>query len=315
VPEAGAAGGARFLAVLGPTASGKSALALALAQRLGAGGAEIVTCDSQQVYVGMDVGTAKPSRDERRAVPHHLVDLVRPEESFHAARWAALARVAIKHIAARGRLAIVVGGTGLYYRALTVGLFEAPPSDPALRERHRAEAERLGVETLHARLAVVDPEAAARIAPRDLVRISRALEVYEQTGIPITVLRRRTAPPRDLAPVALIMDPPLPLLRRRIEARVRQMIAGGLVEELRALRAAGYGPSLRSMQALGYKQVGAYVDGLASLEDAVRDTVAATAAYARRQRTWFRKEEAAVRLSAEPRFEDLAGAVAGLGLG
>jgi tRNA dimethylallyltransferase len=160
----------------------------------------------------------------------------------------------------------------------------------------------------------VDPEAAARIAPRDLVRISRALEVYEQTGVTISSLRRQAAPPGDLAPVTLVLDPPLGELRRRIQGRLRRMLAGGLVEEVRALRAAGYGPSLRSMQALGYKQIGAFVDGAATLEDAVAQTVAATAAYARRQRTWFRKEQAAARLSAEPRLEDLDGAVAELGL-
>jgi tRNA dimethylallyltransferase len=301
--------------LLGPTASGKSALALALAERLGgAAGTEIVCCDSQQVYIGMDVGTAKPTREERRRVPHHLLDVVPPDEPFHAARWAALARPALKHIAARGRVPIVVGGTGLYYRALTAGLFEAPPPDAELRARHRAEAERVGVEALHARLAAVDPEAASRIAPRDLVRVSRALEVYEQTGVPISELRRRAEPPRDLAPVALILDPPLASLRARIEARVHRMLADGLVEEIRALRAAGYGPGLRSMQSLGYKQVGAFVDGATTLQDAIAETVSATVAYARRQRTWFRREQAAARWAAEPRLDDLAGAVPELGL-
>jgi tRNA dimethylallyltransferase len=296
----------RFVAVLGPTASGKSALALALAERLGgARGAEILACDSQQVYIGMDVGTAKPSWQERRSVPHHLVDLVPPDEGFHAARWAALARVAIKHIAARGRLPIVVGGTGLYYRALLGGLFEAPPADPAIRARHRADAERLGIEALHDRLCAVDPVAAARIARRDLVRVSRALEVFEQTGVPISALRGRASPPTDLAPVALVLDPPLPVLRRRIEARVHQMIAAGFEQEVRALRAAGYAPSLRPLQALGYKQIGAYVDGTCQLEDAVAETISATVAYARRQRTWFRKEQAAARLPAEPPVEAL----------
>jgi len=161
----------RFVAVLGPTASGKSALGLALAERVGG---EIVACDSQQVYIGMDIGTAKPTADERRRVPHHVLDLVRPDELFHAARWAAVARAAIADIAARGRLPIVVGGTGLYYRALVTGLFEAPPPDDGIRARHRAQAATDGVEALHARLAAVDPDAAAAIRVRDLVRISRA---------------------------------------------------------------------------------------------------------------------------------------------
>jgi tRNA dimethylallyltransferase len=292
----------RFVAVLGPTSSGKSALGLALAERAGG---EIVACDSQQVYVGMDIGTAKPTVDERRRVPHHALDLVPPDEAFHAARWASIARAAIADIVARGRLPIVVGGTGLYYRALVTGLFEAPPPDEGIRARHRAEAAADGVEALHARLAGVDPEAAAAIRPRDLLRISRALEIYEQTGEPITTLRRRAAAPADLAPTVLLFDPPLATLRARIAARVEQMIAAGFLDEVRALRAAGYGPALKPLQALGYKQLGAVLDGTASLADAVAETIQATCAYARRQRTWFRKQDAALRFEGPPRIEDV----------
>ena len=200
-------GAVDFIAILGPTASGKSALAMQLAERMGG---EIIACDSLQVYLGMDIGTGKPTREERRAVPHHLLDLVHPHEPFHAARWAALARAAVDKIAARGKLPIVVGGTGLYYRALTVGLFEAPPPDAAIRERHRAEAARLGVEALHARLAAIDARAAAAISPRDLMRVSRALEVYEQTGVTITELQRNHAPRFEARPFAVVLDPPLP---------------------------------------------------------------------------------------------------------
>jgi tRNA dimethylallyltransferase len=284
----------RFIAVLGPTASGKSALALALARRLGG---ELVSCDSQQVYVGMDVGTAKPTREERREIPHHLVDLVRPDETFHAARWAALARTALHEIAARGRVPIVVGGTGLYYRALTAGFFEAPPPDAEIRARHRDEAERLGVEALHDRLAVVDPAAAGVVGRRDLVRVSRALEVFEQTGVPITALRREALPPEDLRGHALVLDPPQAELKARIEARAAQMFAGGFEDEVRALRAAGYGPALRPLQALGYQQVGDLLDGRCTRAEALASTVAATVSYARRQRTWFRKEAAIERLT------------------
>jgi len=291
----------RVVAVLGPTASGKSALGMALAERVGG---EIVACDSQQVYIGMDIGTAKPTADERRRVPHHALDLVRPDEPFHAARWAAIARAAIADIAARGRLPIVVGGTGLYYRALVTGLFEAPPPDEGIRARHRAQAAADGVEALHARLAAVDPDAAAAIRVRDLVRISRALEIYEQTGVPITTLRRRAAPPADLAPTVLLFDPPLATLRARITARVEQMISAGFLDEVRALRAAGYGPALKPLQALGYRQLGAVLDETMSLADAVAETVQATFAYARRQRTWFRKQEAARRFEAEPVIEE-----------
>jgi tRNA dimethylallyltransferase len=296
----------RFLAVLGPTASGKSALAMDLARRLGG---ELVSCDSQQVYIGMDVGTAKPTREERREIPHHLLDVVHPNEAFHAARWAAMARVALRAIAARGRLPIVVGGTGLYFRALTVGFFEAPPPDPEIRARHREEAARLGIEAMHARLAGIDATAAAAIGRRDLVRISRALEVYEQTGETITSLRLAAAPPDDLAPHAIVLDPPLPELRRRIEARAARMFAEGFEDEVRALRAAGYGPALRPLQALGYQQVGAMLDGTCTREEALAATVAATVAYSRRQRTWFRKEAAAARLPAAPPAAELAGAL------
>jgi tRNA dimethylallyltransferase len=300
----------RVVALLGPTASGKSALALELARRLGgARGAEIVCCDSQQVYVGMDVGTAKPTPEERREIPHHVLDLVRPDEAFHAARWAALARAALQEIAARGRLPIVVGGTGLYYRALTAGFFEAPPPDAAIRARHREEAAALGVEALHARLAAVDAEAAGAIGRRDLVRISRALEVYEQTGETITALRRGAAPAADLAPRALVLDPPLGELRRRIEARARAMFDGGFEDEVRALRAAGYGPALRPLQALGYQQVGAFLDGACTRDEALAATIAATVAYARRQRTWFRKEPAE-RFERAPEASALLGTLA-----
>jgi tRNA dimethylallyltransferase len=302
----------RFIAVLGPTASGKSALALELARGLGgARGAEIICCDSQQVYVGMDVGTAKPTRDERREIPHHLLDLVRPDETFHAARWAALARAALRDVAARGRVAVVVGGTGLYYRALTAGFFEAPPPDPAIRARHREEAAALGVEALHARLAAIDAEAAAAIGPRDLVRVSRALEIHEQTGVPITALRREAAPPPSdaLAPRAVVLDPPPGELRSRIEARARAMFEGGFEDEVRALRAAGYGPALRPLQALGYQQVGAFLDGSCTRDEALAATIAATIAYARRQRTWFRKE-AGERFERAPEAAQLLGALA-----
>jgi len=299
----------RCVAILGPTASGKSALALELARRLGG---EIVSCDSQQVYVGMDVGTAKPTREERREIPHHLLDVVRPDEPFHAARWAGLARAAMSEIAARGRVPIVVGGTGLYFRALTVGLFEAPPPDATIRARHRDEAAALGVEALHARLAGVDPCAAAAIGPRDLVRISRALEVWEQTGVPITALRAEAAPPGDLEARVLVLDPPLADLRRRLEARARTMFEAGFEDEVRALRAAGYGPALRPLQALGYPQVGALLDGACTREEAVQATIAATVAYARRQRTWFKKEAAAARLEAPPAAEGLGSLAAEL---
>ena len=298
----------RLIALLGPTASGKSALGLALAERIGG---EIVCCDSQQVYVGMDVGTAKPTLAEQRRVPHHALDLVRPDQPFDAARWVAVARPAIHAIAARGRVPIVVGGTGLYFRALTGGLFDAPPPDAAIRARHRAAADAEGVEALHARLAAADPEAAAAVLPRDFVRISRALEVHEQTGVPITALRRRATPPTDLRPTVLLFDPPLDTLRARIQARVGEMMAAGFLNEVRVLRAAGYGPSLKPLQALGYRQLGAVLDGTCGVPDAIALTVRETLAYARRQRTWFRKQPAWRRFEDPPPLEAALAAIAG----
>jgi tRNA dimethylallyltransferase len=276
------------VAILGPTASGKSALALDLAQQLGG---EILCCDSMQVYRGMDIGTAKPTADDRAAIPHHLLDLVTPAEQFHAAAWAEAARTIIQDAEKRERLPIIVGGTGLYFRALVRGLFEAPRPDPAIRARHQSEAVELGIPALHKRLSEIDQAAASKILPGDLVRISRALEVFEQTGTTISELRRQqpVAPP-PLRIFSVLLDFDLDYLRTRIAARVDHMITAGFVDEVRSLRAAGFA-STRSMQALGYKQLGQHLDGALTLDAAVADTKTATSAYARRQRTWFRREE------------------------
>jgi tRNA dimethylallyltransferase len=283
------------VAILGPTASGKSELGMGLAERLSG---EIVCCDSMQVYRGMDIGTGKPSAEEQARCPHHLLDLVEPGDAFHAAGWSDRAHSAINAIRARGHLPIVVGGTGLYFRALREGLFEAPPSDPSIRARHQAEAAATGLPALYQRLSDIDPEAAARIKPGDLIRISRALEIYEQTGVPISELRRRAARPSlPWRLFTVILDYPLENLRLRIQQRVDQMMAAGFLYEVKSLRAAGFGGS-RALAALGYKQLSQHLDGLLTLEDAVAQTKAATAAYARRQRTWFRREPAQVRAPA-----------------
>jgi tRNA dimethylallyltransferase len=276
------------LAVLGPTAAGKSSLGLELAEQLGG---EILCCDSMQVYRGMDIGTGKATPNERAAIPHHLLDLVSPSEQFHAAAWAESAHQVIADARARARLPIIVGGTGLYFRALVRGLFDAPRPDPEIRARHQAEAAESGPETLYRRLQGIDPEAAAKIKPGDLVRISRALEVWEQTGAPISDLRRRKAPPPPaLRMFSLALDFDLAFLRPRIGSRVDGMMAAGFLDEVRALREAGHA-NARSMQALGYKQLGLHLDGKVDLDSAVAAIKTATVAYARRQRTWFRREE------------------------
>jgi tRNA dimethylallyltransferase len=276
-----------------------------LSERLGG---EIICCDSMQVYRGMDIGTAKATAADQAAIPHHLLDVASPDQQFDAAAWAAAAHTIIADAATRERLPIIVGGTGLYFRALVRGLFEAPRSNPEIRARHQAEAAALGTPALHARLSGIDPEAAAKIEPADLVRISRALEVFEQTGITISELRRHKAPPPPpLRMFSVVLDFDLDLLRPRIAARVDAMMAAGFVDEVRALRAAGYA-SARSMQALGYKQLGEHLDGKIDLETAVAETKTTTAGYARRQRTWFRREEINLR-AYQPLY---AGAVAGL---
>ena len=291
------------IAILGPTASGKSELGLALAERLSG---EIVCCDSVQVYRGMDTGTGKATRQEQARCPHHLLDLVDPGEPFHAAVWATRAREAIDDIHTRGRLPIIVGGTGLYFRALRAGLFDAPPPDPAIRARHQAEAAAVGIFALHRRLQEIDPDAAANILPGDLLRTSRALEVYEQTGVPITELRQRAATP--LLPWRLfvvILDYPLDKLRPLIHSRVERMMAAGFLAEVEALRKAGFGQT-RALASLGYKQLGQHLEGVLTLPDAVAQTKSTTAAYARRQRTWFRREQADLRAAEPPDPDTLA---------
>lgn len=276
------------IAVLGPTASGKSALGMELAQCLGG---EILSCDSVQVYRGMDIGTAKASAAERAAIPHHLLDVASPDQQFHAAAWAEAAHAIIARAPARERLPIIVGGTGLYFRALLRGLFDAPRPDPEIRARHQAEAAAMGIPALHERLRGIDPEAAEKIKPGDLVRISRALEVFEQTGTTISELRQQKAPPPPpLRMFSVLLDFDLDYLRPRISARVDAMMAAGFLDEVRALRAAGYGGA-RALQGLGYKQLGEHLDGRIDLDAAVAATKSATIAYARRQRTWFRRED------------------------
>jgi tRNA dimethylallyltransferase len=291
------------VAILGPTASGKSELGLALASRLSG---EIVSCDSMQVYRGMDIGTGKPTPEEQTRCPHHLLDLVDPDQPFHAAAWATHARAAIDDIRSRGRVPMIVGGTGLYFRALRGGLFDAPASDPIIRARHQAEAAALGVSALHRRLQEIDPEAAAQIRIGDLVRTSRALEVYEQTGIAVSELRRRAIPPSlPWRLFVVILDYPLDKLRPLIHSRVERMIEAGFLSEVEALRQAGFGHT-RALAALGYKHLGQHLDGLLTLEEAVTQTKLATSAYARRQRTWFRREAAQVRATTPPDPDILA---------
>jgi tRNA dimethylallyltransferase len=286
-----AAPAASLVAVVGPTASGKTALALRLAV---ARSGEIVSCDSLQVYRGLDIGSAKATPEERAEVRHHLVDVADPDEPFSAARYARLARAAVADIAARGRLAVVAGGTGLYLRALLEGLFEGPARDETFRRRLEGLAGRFGDARLHRLLARVDPEAAARIRPRDRVRVVRALEVFHATGRPISEGQRAGAEPlRGFRTLVLGLDPDRAALREAVEERTRDMLARGLLEEARALLGR-YGPDLRPLHSIGYRQALAVVRGEMDLEEAARSIVTETMRFAKRQRTWFRHQRADV---------------------
>lgn len=278
-----------LIAVVGPTASGKSALALRLARERDG---EIVSCDSQQVYRGLDIGTAKATAAERSLVPHHLVDVADPAEPFSAARYARLAREALEGIRGRGRLAVVAGGTGLYLRALLQGLFAGPGRDADLRSRLAAIAERFGDARLHGLLARLDPEAADRIAPRDRVRVVRALEVRWRTGRPITEGHGRGAEPlRGFRVLVVGLAPPREELRRAVERRTRAMLADGLVDEVRGLLARGLADTAPALQSIGYRQAVAVARGAMRQEEAEGAIVRETMRLAKRQMTWFRHQQ------------------------
>ncbi|MGD8898330.1 MAG: tRNA (adenosine(37)-N6)-dimethylallyltransferase MiaA [Acidobacteriota bacterium] len=277
-----------LIAIVGPTASGKSRLALRLAR---AHRGEIVSCDSLQVYRGLDIGSAKATLEERREVRHHLIDVVDPGELFSAAEYARLARAAVADVTGRGRLPIVAGGTGLYLKALLEGLFDGPARDEARRRRLEGLAERFGDERVHRLLRRLDPEAAARIGPRDRVRIVRALEVYWATGRPITAHQRDGAEPLSGYRVFLLgLAPDRDALRRVVERRTREMLERGLVDEVRGLLDRGFGPELRPLQAIGYREAVAVIRGEMTLEEAGRAIVTATMRFAKRQMTWFRHQ-------------------------
>lgn len=273
--------------IAGPTASGKTARAIALAQQLGA---EIVSADSQQVYRYFDIGTAKPSPEQLAAVRHHLISVVDPLEPFSAQRYAQLADAAIADIQRRGKQAIVVGGTGLYLRVLLHGVVAASGSDPSVR----AELEREGSEALHQRLAQVDPETAARLPVADRVRVVRALEIFMLTGKPASAHRAEHAFAADRYSYELtVLDPPREALYRAINQRTQAMFDAGLIDEVRGLVARGY-EAAAPMGSVGYSQALKVVLGGVTREQAIAEAAQKTRHYAKRQLTWFRKERGAV---------------------
>jgi tRNA dimethylallyltransferase len=276
------------LAVLGATATGKSELALALAERLGG---EIVSADALQVYRGFDVGTAKPTAAERRRVPHHLIDILEPHEVYSAGHFARLASAAIAEIRERGGVPIVAGGSGLYLRALFEGISPVPPGDPKARLRLRVRLEREGLAVLKGELREVDPETAARLAGEDTQRILRALEVFIVSGRPLSAwIAEQPFGSQPLAGMRIGLTLPRGILYDQIARRVDHMIAAGWLDEVVALLRRGLSPELPAFQAIGYRELVRFVEERGSLDEAVAAIVQATRRFAKRQETWFRKD-------------------------
>lgn len=282
------AGRPQLLAIVGPTASGKSALGITVAERVGG---EIVSCDSTAVYRGFDIGTDKVPAAQRRGIPHHLVDVADPDESYTAARYAREAAAAVRRITAAGRLPIVVGGSGLYYRALTRGLFDGPGRDDAVRRRLTRIARRRGVERLHHLVARVDPASAERIHPRDEKRLVRALEVWLLTRRPLSEHFRATRSPlAEYDVTAFALRLPAAVTAARVAQRVARQFEAGLLAEVRGLLAAGVPPAAHPFTGLVYRQALECLGGVRG-EEATRALIAGeNRKYARRQLIWFRKE-------------------------
>jgi tRNA dimethylallyltransferase len=277
-----------LLAVVGPTATGKSALGLALAKQFCG---EVVVCDSTAVYRGIDIGTDKLPADQQQGIPHHLVDVVGPTETYSAARYAADAAVAIRDISARNRIPVLVGGTGFYYRALTRGLFPGPARDDRLRARLDHVASRRGVECLHRWLQRVDVASAARIQPRDRKRLVRALEVYLLTGRPLTSHFSETASPlAEYRVVTIGLTLPRERLRERVARRVDAQLAAGVIEEVRRLLSHGVPATAHALSGLVYRQIVEMLHGERNEADTRDLIIRENMRYARRQLIWFRKE-------------------------
>lgn len=279
-----------LLVVVGPTASGKSALAALLAERLSG---EVISADSVQVYRYFDIGAGKPTQEELERAPHHLLDIADPLEPMEANVWAELAAQKVEEIRARGRVPIVCGGTFLWVRALLFGLAEAPPGDSGVRGEHKKVAEEHGRERLHQRLTLVDPKSAARLHPNDFVRVSRALEVYELTRVPLSDIQERHGFRKARYRAQLMtLDWDKEAYEQRLRARVCQMMEQGFRQEVRALLERGYGEA-RAMTAVGYRQVKDAVksqNAPISDEELLEQVVRVTRVFARRQRTWLRDE-------------------------
>ncbi len=279
----------KVLVILGPTCVGKTQVSLKLADRLNG---EIVSFDSRQIYKLMDIGTAKPTKEEREKVPHHLIDLILPDQKFTAFDYGKKAREIINLTIKNGKQPIAVGGSGLYLKALTEGFFQGPAAEPKIRERLQGEAQRLGEPHLYNRLKKEDPRAAERIHPHDLVRIIRALEVFESTGKPITAwqLEGNYEPfPMSFIKIGLTLE--RKRLYERIDRRVEEMFKRGLLEEVKSLKEKGYTPELKAFKTVGYQELFSYLNGELDLSATIEKVKLNTRHYAKRQMTWFRKDK------------------------
>ena len=285
----------KVIIIAGPTASGKTGLAIELASYFNG---EIINADSMQVYKGMDIGTAKPTLEQRKRVPHHLIDIVAPDEEFNAAKYREMALPLINNIHSRGKICFVVGGTGLYIRVLLGGLFRAPPRDPELRELLKKEAEKNGLTSLYKRLMKYDPEYATAIHPNDRIRIIRALEIYYLLKKrPSELIKGHSFRERAVNALKIFLNIDRSLLYNRINQRCIRMIESGLIEETRRLLMKGYLPDLKSMQSIGYRHAVKYIMGQWDLQTTVRIMQRDTRRYAKRQITWFKKESDMIRIS------------------
>lgn len=278
---------AKIPILVGPTASGKTDLSLRIAERLSF---EILSADSRQVYRHMDIGTAKPTEEERRRVPHHCIDIADPDAVFSAGQYGMLARGIVRGILSRNKTALVVGGSGLYIRALVDGIFHGNFRDEGVRRRLNEEAEGLGLESMHRCLRDVDPVAAGRIHPNDRRRIIRALEVCAISGRPLSRLQKEGTEPADFDPLFFGLNWPRDVLYERIERRVDRMMEKGLVDEVRKLKETGYSPAHNAMDSVGYREIFHHLDGRITLEEAVALIKKNTRRFAKRQMTWFRSD-------------------------
>lgn len=277
----------KLAAIVGPTAVGKTALSIAVAQQLNA---EIISCDSMQVYKGMNIGTAKAGPEEIQQVPHHMLNLLEPDETFTVADYQRLVKEKIREINQRGKLPLLVGGTGLYYQAVVDDYpFFPNETQDIVRKKWENICWEEGIAFVYGKLQQVDPEYALKVGPNDRKRIIRAMEVWDLTGEPFTNLQRRNENAYELSVVGLFLE--RAILYKRIEERVDKMLQDGLVDEVIGLRQKGYGISLNSMNALGYKQVNYYLEGMLTRSDMVAEMKRETRRFAKRQLTWFNKDQ------------------------